>query len=133
MKPSPPSRTAHSDLIEIVVGIAGLALYAPPLIAIGDAFYTLFHQTRDWLKTGKWVPHNLWEAAIYWLGYTEQPHLSWVVPDKILWWTLSSSRWLSMTIIGIALMVLETWLFIVIAKEIELVAESRKAKDTGTK
>lgn len=123
---------AESDFLGNMGAIAMVAYYAPMLIAFGDAAYTLFHQTRDWLKSGHWVPHDLWEAVAYWFGVSEQPHLGWVVPDRVLWWILSSSRWFSMAVIGIALAAFETWSMIALFGGYEKTRIAKNLKDKGS-
>ena len=59
---------AVSDFMGNVMAVAALAYYAPMFIAFGDAGYTLFHQLRDWLRTGVWVPHELWQACALVVG-----------------------------------------------------------------
>ena len=121
---------AVSDFMGNVMAVAALAYYAPMFIAFGDAGYTLFHQLRDWLRTGVWVPHELWQACAYWFSLTERPHLSWVVPDRIMWWALTSSRWLSMTFIGFILFAFETWVMIRLVSAFESARLARSQKAT---
>ena len=122
-QPEPVSDTKGNIIVAAVV-----AYYAPTVIAFGDAGYTLFHQLRDWLKTGVWVSHDLWESCAYWLSFTERPHLTWVVPDHIMWWIFGSSRWFSMTVIGALLLALETWAFIAMAGAIESARLAKRQK-----
>lgn len=84
-----PSRIAQFiAFLPILPFLGGLGLV---LVSIGTFVFQIVH----WLKTGDWQGRTF-EQALVVLGFPENFHLTWVIPDKVLQVVLhgSQSFWL---------------------------------------
>lgn len=115
-----------TDMKGAMVAVAAAIYFSVPIVFFFDGLSTLITQIRDWLKTGVWASHSLWEGLYKYLGFFK-PDSGWVIIDLVGWWFLIDwSRAFGMMLLGLTLFGTQVWLAVYLFGLAERIAKRWK-------